>query len=71
MINHIVVHQQSRSLIDRQTMALLTGRSVHTIRLCCPVAEYLRGKALYDVDECEKILNSIPMRQRVQPKNAA
>ncbi len=64
MINHIVVKRGDKALIDRQTMAKLTGRSVHTIRFRCPVAEYVDGKALYDIDVCEPILAAIPVRKR-------
>lgn len=71
MIKHVVVHQEGRSLIDRQTMARLTGRSVHTIRLRCPVVEYRDGKALYDIDVCEDILSKLPIRQRAAKGKAA
>ena len=65
MIRHIVVYRNNTALIDRQTLAHLTRRSVETIRRRCPVAEYQHGKALYDIDVCEPILNGIPTRRRV------
>ena len=71
MINHVIVYREGHALIDRQTMAKLTGRSVHTIRFRCPVAEYVEGKALYDIDVCEDILNKLPIRKRVTKGKAA
>lgn len=71
MINHVVAYADGKALIDRQSMAMLTGRSVHTIRLRCPVAEYRDGKALYDIDVCEDILNKLPIRRRVSKGKAA
>lgn len=65
MTRHIVVYEPGRTLVDRQTLAQLTGRSVHTIRLRCPVAEYRDGKALYDIDQCEAHLAKLQVRKRV------
>jgi len=65
VIRHIVVYRDNTALIDRQTLAHLTRRSVHTIRFRCPVAEYRDGKALYDINVCEPILDSIRTRRRV------
>jgi hypothetical protein len=62
-MRHVILYEKDRTLIDRQTFAKLTGRSVHTIRLRCPVAEYRDGRALYDMDACEKILKDIPTRR--------
>src|SRR5690606_187887 len=64
MIRHVVVHEGERMLIDRQTLAQLTGRSEHTIRARCPIERHERGKALYDAMRCEEILNRIPTRTR-------
>lgn len=64
MIRHVVVHEDKRMLIDRQTLAQLTGRSEHTIRARCPVERHHRGKALYDAMRCEQILAAIPTRTR-------
>lgn len=64
MTRHVVIYEPDRTLIDRQTLARLTGRSMHTIRLRCPVAEYRDGRALYDADQVEKILNTIEARRR-------
>lgn len=52
-------------------MSQLTGRSVHTIRLRCPVADYKDGKALYDIDICQGILGAIPTRRRRESAAAA
>lgn len=62
-MSHIVDITPERALVDRQTLARLTGRSVHTIRLRCPVAEYRNRRALYDVGACEQILKQIPTRR--------
>lgn len=64
MTRHVVIVEKRRTLIDRQTLAHLTGRSVHTIRAKCPIVTHRRGKALYDADQCEQILNDTPTRQR-------
>ena len=52
--------------VDRHTLSALLDRSVHTIRLRCPVAFYERGKAMYDMEECDRLLKDIPTRQRAQ-----
>ncbi|OQO89918.1 hypothetical protein B1813_18940 [Saccharomonospora piscinae] len=64
MIRHVVVYEGKRALLDRQTLAVLTGRSVHTIRARCPVERHHDGKALYDMDRCKAILDAIPTRTR-------
>lgn len=64
MIRHVVVHEPDRMLIDRQTLAKLTGRSVHTIRARCPIERHKDGKALYDAERCEAILADIEDRKR-------
>jgi hypothetical protein len=63
MTRHVVIYEPDRTLIDRQTLAKLTGRSVHTIRAKCPIADHRQGKAVYDMEECAAILNEIPTRQ--------
>lgn len=63
MIRDIVyVERDGRALVDRQTLSHLVRRSVHTIRARCPIVGHERGKALYDMEECIKILDSIPTR---------
>ena len=64
MIRHVVIREGDRMLIDRQTLAKLTGRSVNTIRARCPIERHHRGKALYDAMRCEQILAAIPTRTR-------
>lgn len=68
MIRHVVVREGDRMLIDRQTLAQLTGRSVNTIRARCPVVGHRDGKALYDAEQVEKILGKIGTRQRKPEK---
>lgn len=61
---HVVIYQPERTLIDRQTLAQLAGRSVHTIRARCPIADHHNGRALYDMEQCAAILDRIPTRRR-------
>lgn len=63
MINHIVVHLPDRSLVDRQTLAMLIDRSEETIRRRVPVVEYRQGKALYDMEAAADILSRVPTRR--------
>lgn len=63
MKRHVVIYEQDRTLMDRQTLALLSGRSVHTIRAKCPVVKHKRGRALYDMEQCAAILADTPTRQ--------
>lgn len=65
-VNPIIIYRDSgrAPLVDRQTLAYITGRSVHTIRLRCPIAERRDGRALYDLDQAEAVLNAIPTRRR-------
>jgi hypothetical protein len=64
-MNPIIIHlPDGRSLVDRQTLALVTGRSVNTIRARCPVTEHRRGRALYDLDQAQQTLAAIPPRRR-------
>lgn len=60
----LVVYEKERTLIDRQTLALLTGRSIHTIRARCPIATHQDGRALYDMEQTAAILEAIPTRQK-------
>lgn len=63
MIRDIVyVERDGRALLDRQSLSALLKRSVHTIRARCPIVGHERGKALYDMEECIKILASVPPR---------
>lgn len=64
MRRHMIIKEPGRVLIDRHTLAHLTGRSVHTIRARCPIAEHRDGRALYDMDQAEAILNATPTRLR-------
>ena len=64
VIRHVVVYRETGALLDRQTLALLTGRSEETIRRRCAVVEYRDGKALYDLDAAEEVLNRTPARRR-------
>lgn len=60
----IVQRLDESTLVDRRSLAKLTGRSVHTIRLRCPVHSYSDdGRALYDSERAEKILNNIATRK--------
>lgn len=60
----VVLFERGRMLVDRRSLAELTGRSVHTIRLRCPQAGYRDGIAVYDAEFCEQLLGEIPQRQR-------
>jgi hypothetical protein len=44
----------------------LTDRSVHTIRVRCPISFHHQGKAMYDMELCEDLLKGVPTRQRAQ-----
>lgn len=63
-MRHVIIYEPGRVLIDRQTLAQLAGRSVHTVRARCPIAEHRDGRALYDMEESAAILESIPTRRR-------
>ncbi|SDZ55319.1 hypothetical protein SAMN05216215_109719 [Saccharopolyspora shandongensis] len=62
----IVRYRDGRALVDRSSLAKLTGRSVHTIRGTCPIADRDRstGRPLYDAQQCAQILATIPARDR-------
>ncbi|MGP4019969.1 hypothetical protein [Saccharopolyspora sp. 5N708] len=54
-----------RALVDRASLATLTGRSPHTIRARCPIAGHADdGRALYDAEQCAATLATIPTRKR-------
>lgn len=59
----VVVYRDGIALLDRQTMAHLADRSVHTIRAKCPIAEHHLGRAMYAMEECLAILAAIPTRR--------
>lgn len=50
--------------VDRHTLSALTDRSVHTIRVRCPISFHHQGKAMYDMELCEDLLKGVPTRQR-------
>ncbi|GAA4871769.1 hypothetical protein [Saccharopolyspora cebuensis] len=53
----IVRRTGDRLLVDRASLAKLTGRSARTIRGACPVAARDRsGRPLYDAEQCGQIL---------------
>ncbi|MGW1680537.1 hypothetical protein [Saccharopolyspora sp. NPDC002376] len=58
-------YRDGHTLVDRASLARLTGRSVHTIRGACPIADRDRstGRPLYDAQQCGAILGSIPTRK--------
>ncbi|MGW1679376.1 hypothetical protein [Saccharopolyspora sp. NPDC002376] len=61
----IVRYRDGRALVDRGSLARLSGRSVHTIRQSCPVADRTRDdRPLYDAEQCRVILAAIPTRNR-------
>lgn len=62
-MKHIVIYESDRTLMDRRTLAMLSGRSVHTIRAKCPVVTHRRGRALYDMEQCAAILETVETRR--------
>lgn len=64
MKNPVVVYRDGVALLDRQTMAFVSDRSVHTIRARCPIAAHHLGRAMYDMEQCLTLLADIPTRQR-------
>lgn len=68
MIHVFRVPQPGRALVDRQTLAYMSGRSVHTIRSRCPVDSHTehdgRRRPLYDLYHCVALLEGIPIRNR-------
>ncbi len=57
--------QGGRQYFDRHSLSAITGRSVHTIRVRCPIAFHHQGKAMYDMELCEDLLSRVATRQRV------
>lgn len=64
MIRHVVVYRDGRALVDRQTLAQLASRSVHTVRARCAVIDRAEGKALYDMEDALIVLSELPKRHR-------
>lgn len=63
-MRHVIVYAEAnRTLIDRTTLAYLTGRSVETIRRRCTVVDYQSGRALYDLDAATATLDAVPKRR--------
>lgn len=55
--------KSGQTLVTRATLAQWTGRSEHTIRARCKVVDYdINGKALYDANEAQDVLDSCPKR---------
>ena len=67
----LIIHEPGRTLIDRQSLALLTGRSVNTIRARCEVVEHKYGRALADLACAAAGLAAIPTRRRRPPVAAS
>ncbi|WP_263251618.1 hypothetical protein [Saccharopolyspora rosea] len=66
-MNHrppIVRYRDGRALVDRITLAKLSGRSARTIREHCPVVDRDGIRPLYDAQQCAVILAAIPQRNR-------
>lgn len=63
MKNPVVVYRGDKALLDRQSMAHVAERSVHTIRARCPISEHHLGRAMYDMEHCLSILADIPTRR--------
>lgn len=60
----IVRTRTAVTLVDREALAFLTKRSVHTIRLRCQVVRYDNGRALYAMEREIERLAAIPTRRR-------
>lgn len=61
----IVDISAERILVDRQTLAYMTGRPVSTIRARCEVVDYHADRrALYDLDHAQAVLAVTPPRER-------
>lgn len=60
----IVLTKQDPVLVDREALAMLTKRSVNTIRLRCEVVRYYKGRALYALEREVERLAEIPTRSR-------
>ncbi len=60
----VAVHTGNTILVDLRSLAILTGRSVHTIRAHCTPVEHRNGRTLYDTITCEQVLTTVPRRRR-------
>lgn len=59
----IVDTSTERTLVDRRTLAFMTGRAVGTIRARCTVVDYHPDRrALYDLDQAREVLAVTPPR---------
>jgi hypothetical protein len=66
-VRFVVVYEPGRTLIDRLALAMLTGRSVNTIRARCEVVDHRNGRALYDMERAAAVLAAIPTRRKRPP----
>lgn len=62
----IVLTKRERVLVDREALAMVTRRSVHTIRFRCEVVSHRDGRPLYDLEQEVARLAAIPTRQRAK-----
>lgn len=61
----IVLARHRPTLVDREALALITGRKVPTIRRHCAIVRHHHsGRALYDLEAEVARLARIPTRQR-------
>ncbi|GAA2772876.1 hypothetical protein GCM10010470_00500 [Saccharopolyspora taberi] len=60
----LVRYTGTGALVDRATLARLTGRSFNTIRAMCPVAKREGIRPLYDAQVCAAILADKATRNR-------
>jgi hypothetical protein len=67
----IVLTNHDPVLVDREALMMLTGRSVHTIRLRCAVYRYRGKRPLYDLHRELARLAAIPTRQRRADRQAS
>lgn len=64
----IVLTKRRPVLVDREALALITGRSRHTIRArCIVVHRHHDGSPLYDAEVEVARLATIPTRRRRPP----
>lgn len=66
----IVLPHHDPPLVDREALALITHRSVHTIRAHCQVVRYRGKHPLYDLHRERARLATIPTRQRRETAQA-
>lgn len=65
----LVIQRPDGFLCDREALAAWSGRSPHTIRGKCPVADRTRnGRPLYNAEQCLLILEDT---RRVSQSQAA